>query len=368
MKTQDYLRSGKTLDDLQAELHIEINRHPSLPLAILNYSQIDSPKTHEIVRECRGLVLNTEDWSLVARAFPRFYNWGEVADEMPLFNWDKSEALEKVDGSLCLFYRFGGEWRVNTRGSYADCGMFNTEWQARYHKMPLDWTWKQGILSALGIKDLSELDGNLDPALTYACEFCSLWNKVVRTYEQPCIYQLTAFDGEQEVGPRPCKLFRTVGVYPLRSAEQVTDYVNTQPEATWEGCVVKDDANRRWKIKNKRYLSLHKMKGANGDALYNPSTLLPFILEGEGDELLATYPEITDCFKHYKNKVDSAYTDLEGLWNRYKDVESQKEFALSIVGKTPLTGLLFSARKNKTPLKDEWKKAEDLILKALFKK
>lgn len=368
MKTIDYLRSGKTLDDLNAELHIEVNRHPSLPLAILNYNQIESPKTHEIVRECRALVLNTEDYSLVARSFSRFYNWGEVADEMPLFNWSKAETAEKVDGSLILFYRFGGEWRVNTRGSYADGSLFNTEWQARYHNMPQDFTWKQGILAALGIKDLSELDSYLDPSLSYACEFCSLWNKVVREYVKPCVYQLSAFCGEEEVGPQSNRLMLDVERFPLYSADDVTDYVNNQPEATWEGCVVKDDANRRWKIKNRRYLSLHKMKGANGDALYNPSALLPFILEGEGDELLATYPEVTDCFKHYKSQVDSAYTQLEGLWHEYKDVESQKDFALSIQGKTPFTGLLFTTRKNKSVLKEEWRKAEDHINKVLFKK
>jgi RNA ligase len=366
MKTLAYLRSGKTLDNLETELHISVNRHDTLPLAILNYSQIDSPKTDPIVRECRGLVVNTSDWSVVARAFPRFFNWGEVADEMPLFNWENSVALEKVDGSLLLFYHFDGEWRVNTRGSYANMGMFNTEWQADYFKMPMSFTWQDGVLAALGIKKLSELDAYLDPSLTYACELCTLWNKVVREYKTPCVYQLSAFCGEEEVGLRPCKLFRDVGQYPLRTAEEVTDYVNSQPEATWEGCVVKDDANRRWKIKNRRYLAYHKMKGGDGSALWKPSNLLPFILNGEGDELLAVYPEIKDCFNTYKAKVDGAYNELEALWDKYKDVESQKDFALSIKGKTPLTGLLFNARKNKVPLKDEWRKAEDYILKGLF--
>lgn len=366
MKTLEYLRSGKTLVDLHMELAIEVNQHDTLPLAILNYNMIESPKTHPIVRECRGLVVNTSDWSLVARAFPRFFNWGEVQDEMPFFNWEKSAALEKVDGSLCLFYYFAGEWRVNTRGSFAGMGMFNTQWQADYFKMPMFFTWKEGILQALGIKELSELDAYLDRQLTYACEFCSLWNKVVREYKSPCIYQLACFAGEEEVASREVPLFRSIGQYPLRTADEVTEYVNTQPEATWEGCVVKDDANRRWKIKNKRYLAYHKMKG-NGDALYNPSNLLPFILDGEGGELLAIYPEVKECFDSYKSKVDKAYGDVEALWQATKDIENQKEFALSIVGKTPFTGFMFTARKCKTSLKEEWRKGADTILKFLFK-
>ena len=80
-----------------------------------------------------------------------------------------------------------------------------------------------------------------------------------------------------------------------------------------------------------------------------------------------TYPEVRDCFNHYKGKVDEAYTQQEEVWNQYKDVESQKDFALSIQGKTPFTGILFTTRKNKSALKDEWRKAELQINKTLFK-
>jgi hypothetical protein len=363
LAVQEYLKS-KSFVELQAELAIHVSLHDTLPLAILNYDQIDSPKTNPIVRECRGLVLNSEDYSIVARSFPRFFNWGEVADEMPLFNWGKAQAAEKVDGSLVLFYYFNGEWRVNTRGSYANASMFNTEWQANYHKMPQDFSWRQGILRALGVENLSEL--NLDPKLTYVGEFCSLWNKVVREYNTPCVYLLSCFEGEEEVGPQPSP-FKSVQLFDLCNADDVINYVTVHPESTFEGCVVKDEANRRWKIKNPRYLSLHKMKGANGEALYNPSTLMPFILEGEGGELLSVYPELTECFEHYKAKVNSAYNELEALWAETKNIVVQKEFAMSIIGKTPFTGVLFTARKMNLSIKEVWQKNADGIVKTLFK-
>ena len=63
LNVQNYLRSGKTLDDLTDELGIKSTPHENLPLVILNYSQIDSPKTDAIVRECRGLILDKRDWS-----------------------------------------------------------------------------------------------------------------------------------------------------------------------------------------------------------------------------------------------------------------------------------------------------------------
>ncbi len=367
LKVQEYLRSNKTLEDLTQEFGINASKHDTLPLIILNYDQIESKKTEQISRECRALILNTENWEVVSKSFSRFFNWGEMAEEMPLFCWDTAKAYEKVDGSLVSFFHFNGEWHVATRGSFAHMPLFNTQWQADFHKMPITFTWKQGILQALGMKDLSELNGVLDPTVSYACEFCSLWNKVVREYKEPCIYNLTAFRGLDEIGPQSFPFFKEVGIYPLTTAEDVVKYVNSHPESTFEGIVVKDHENRRWKCKNSRYLALHKMKGNNGDALYNPATQLPFILANEGDELIAIYPEIKDCFNHHKSMVDEAYNTLEALWNANKDIVNQKEFALSIVGKTPLTGILFNARKKKTTLKEEWQKSEDMIFKALFK-
>jgi len=123
--TQKYLLSGKTCDDLSNEFYIKTNFHPDLPLVILNYDQINSPKKHPVVRECRGLVLNSSDWSLVARSFPRFFNWGEVPEEMDFFDFDDFVVQSKEDGSLVIIYFFNNEWHVNTKGSFATDMMQN---------------------------------------------------------------------------------------------------------------------------------------------------------------------------------------------------------------------------------------------------
>jgi hypothetical protein len=364
MNTQEYLRSGKTLEDLTSELGISVTKHETLPLVILNYDQIESPKTHPIVRECRGLVLNSEDYSLVARAFGRFFNWGEVADEMPLFDWNSCKAYEKVDGSLVLIYYFDGRWHANTRGSFAAWPLFNDEYVAKFYGLPTTFKWSDGFLKALGVNSLDEL--NLDRSITYVCEFCSLWNKVVRTYSEPCMYMLTRFAGMEEIGPTYHPNFKTLGSYPLTSVQDVQSFVTDHPEATFEGIVVKDDGNRRWKLKNPRYVALHHMKG-NGTEIFKPKNLMPYILKNEGDELMTYFPEIKDVFAEYKGKVDEAYNVLETLWTANKDIPVQKDFALSIVGRTPFTSVLFNLRKQGGTLRDEWMKHGDGILKVLFK-
>jgi hypothetical protein len=378
LNIQTYLQSGKTAEDLEKELGISCVKHPTLPLAIYNYSMIDSPKSHPVVREARGLVLDTNDHSLVAKAFNRFFNVGEMEEEMKSFHWGKAFASGKEDGSLCLIYNYQGKWHANTRGSFGLFPMFNYEWQAKYYGLDPSFTWQEGFLKAMGIQDLQDL--RLDPSLTYVCEFTSLWNKVVREYKEPAMHLLTRFQGEQEITALlgeleedEGKYFKKVQKYSFRGLQDAQEFVLVHPEATYEGVVIYDYVTR-WKLKNPRYVSLHRAKGNNGEALYKPSTLLPYILSGEGDEFLSYFKEVKAVYNEMNERVQNAYLQLEDIWSKTWQIEDQKEFALSIVKKTPFTGILFNFRrgqgKNQTVdgLKKIWRGYADGIEKVLFSK
>lgn len=109
MNVIDHLKLTKNLNDL-INLGIIVRHHDNLPLMILNYG-IDSPKFDPLVQDCRGLVLD-DNFNLVARAFSRFFNWGEIQN--PQFNFNKFNIHEKIDGSLILLYFFDGNWYANT--------------------------------------------------------------------------------------------------------------------------------------------------------------------------------------------------------------------------------------------------------------
>lgn len=370
---QEYLNGGKTHDDLATELGIKTVRHDELPLCIVNYCQIASPKTHPIVREARGLVLHAETHELVARSFPRFFNWGEVADEMKDFDFSDFYVQSKEDGSLAVLYWFDGQWRVNTRGSFAGDKINGCK-----------YTWEQGICEAMGIAGLHELDAFLDRGYCYVCEFCSPWNKVIRRYDAPLMYLLTVFDGHDELPieqvdalhlDRLTYLFKRPSRYPFASIEQIQDFLRARSESdpTFEGVVICDRAGHRWKIKSATYLGLHRLKG-DGDNLFNPKNLIPFILTGEDSELLTYFPEVEETYLECKAKVNQAFKDLESVWEANWRIDDQKSFAVAISGKTPFTGILFTLRKkhgaNQTRelLAEIWRDSADAILKQVFKK
>ncbi len=370
MKVQEYLHeidrtyadaNITALDKLRIDFGIRAVQHEQLPLVILNYSQIDSPKSHPIVRECRGLVLEMKTWKLVARSFPRFFNWGEMAEEMSLFDFNDCHARSKEDGSLVLLYCYQGQWRVNTRGSFADGKM-----------QPLSPTWEEGIRIALGVHSLQGLKRRLFEELTYVCEFCSPWNKVVRRYATPRLYLLTAFEGEKEMRPgvsdmayEADNLFSRPQRFDFRSIEEVQKYIENQAskDPTYEGVVLCDKDYRRWKVKSPTYLGLHRLAN-NGE--FTAKHLLPFVLAGDADELLQYYPECKDVYQEIEARTKEAYGKLSDLWDRTRGIEGQKEFALAIVGKTPFTGALFTARKTGAELAEVWRENPEMILKHLF--
>jgi RNA ligase len=82
--------------------------HPTLPLAIYNYSrecQYDG-KWDDITLNCRGLVLDNNG-NVIAKPFPKFFNYEELKQEdIPNENF---EVYEKMDGSLGIFFYYEEE-------------------------------------------------------------------------------------------------------------------------------------------------------------------------------------------------------------------------------------------------------------------
>ena len=92
--------------------------HPELPLAILNYTHRAQWEMawDAITTQCRGLIYNTETAEIVARPFPKFFNWDQSqVGKIPLGPMLK---MPKMDGSLGVLYRAGDSWAVATRGSF----------------------------------------------------------------------------------------------------------------------------------------------------------------------------------------------------------------------------------------------------------
>jgi RNA ligase len=366
------------VDELCRQFDIKCTKNPrQLPLLILNYGRDTKNKLHPIVRECRGLVLDSKTYELVARSFPRFFNWGEVPSEQNRFDFNHFTVNEKIDGSLIILYNFCGQWYANTRGSFGFDRVNNT---------PM--TWQDLVLQALGLQNLQELSQYLDPSLTYIYELVSPYNKIVREYANPELHLLTIFNQENELSYQDfikqvykiltTKLgswFHYPWDYRFTSIKQIIKWLEkkSKTDPTFEGVVIRDVNNLRFKIKSPTYLRLHRMRG-NGDELYSPRNLVRFILLDEVDELLCYYKEVKPFVEKYQEIINKEYQNLRSVWGSCWQCKDQKKFALTILPKTKFSSLLFNLRKQygsnqcEAQLKELWQQSEDLILKILFER
>lgn len=369
---QDYLRNGKSTGDLAEELGINVYEHPELPLVGFKYSQINSPKMHPVVRDCRGIVLERDSWNVVAKPFRRFFNAGEDHENFQHFDWCDVTVTTKEDGSLCILYNYKGEWHVNTSGSFGlgKCGLSGKTWRELF--------WET---SGINRNDL-----NLE--ITYIFEMWTPYNKTIRIYEHPSAFLLSMFDvrtlEELSVDAVDDEAVR-LGVprpdhHRLNSMDEIAAYLREMEsrDKTYEGVVVRGKTvfpdgrtqEDRYKIKTDTYLALHHLLD-NGN-LFNPKRLVPLVLAGECDEVVAYIPEIKPHIDTVSETLQREYDELLGLWRRCHGIESQKDFAMAIVKKTKFSSLLFNMRKkygldqSEQSLVDEWRNAAELITRAIY--
>lgn len=311
-------------------LCIRTTVHPALPLAILNYDQIKSPKTHPVVRRCRALVVDTEQRCIVAPTIPRFFNWGEVVDEQQHFDFTDFHAESKEDGSLMVIYRYQEKWHINTRSTFA-----TGDWLRLAHE-------------ALGIDDTQDLDTMLPPENTYICELVSPENRVVREYNKTQLYLITAYNRHGiEATPRNCDAYAAVAGmlrptrYLFSDIDAVRKYIRDieQTDPTYEGMVIRDRENRRWKLKSDAYVALHHFK--HGDN--RTKRLIPIAMSGERDEVLTYFPEMLEEYERIERRLTELRADYLMAWVSNKHQPTRKDFALAIA-QEPCKSLLFKLR------------------------
>lgn len=376
LEVQRYLRSGKTLGDLMAEFNIDCFAHDRLPLIGLNYG-VDSPKFETITRECRGLILRDETWDVIAKPFNRFFNYGE-GQEAENFDWNRFEVFEKLDGtfiSLSYFHE-AGEWIVATRGTFGNHVVGSTA-----------KTWRDLFCEVSGL-DLDNGKSGLTRDVTYCFELWTPWNRIIRDYTSPRAWLLGAFDDDlEELSSEWCSLelllmesavkhrILMAPRYPeLKSKDDIDRFLKDREadDPTYEGVVLRDVHGRRLKVKTQTYLALHAFFG-NGN-LYLPKRLVPLWHSQDYDEVLLRFPDVKLYLFQVGETLDRERYKLWNLWQAVKDIESQKEFAITILPRTEFSGILFDVRKRffgrEVTWKDfcdAWKQWPELQLKKLFK-
>lgn len=341
MLVQQFLRNGGTLADLFERFAIKAKRHGQHPnLVLLKYSQIDSPFAEQIVRECRGVILDeAANWRVVARAFDKFFNYGE--GHAATIDWSTARVQEKVDGSLCMLYYYKGDWHVATTGTPDASGVIGP---LERQFQSLFWeAWAESRPRYQPVPD------PLEPQMkeyTFLFELTSPHNRVVVEHKSTRLTCLGARHTASMAELPAADASAICSVPPVRSfaLQSFEDVINTFQEFSplgMEGYVVVDAQFRRVKVKHPGYVALHHAK----DGL-TTRAFVEIARSGEVPEVVAAFPEFATELEKIRERYVALVTEVSDDYNRLSHYKSQKEFAFEAL-KTRCAAALFQKRAGK---------------------
>lgn len=306
--------------------------HPTLPLAIFNYSRECqySGMWDDITLNCRGLVLDTGG-NVIAKPFPKFFNYEEhTADEIPNENF---EVFEKMDGSLGIFFHYAGEWHMATRGSF---------------------TSDQSI-KGMEIATRNRLYMECVPGFTYLFEIIYPENRIVVDYgkeERLVLLGIMNPAGEE----LSYEEIVDDGWDIVDRYDGVNDFTKLKETINKdaEGFVIRFRNGMRMKIKGDEYVRLHRI-------ITNFSTKDIWELLKNGEPLEPFLDRVPDEFDAWvRATVNDLQTQFDTIKSEieieFRELIDKKEFADKIAN-NPNRSLLFKRLDSYSPQLDEmiWK-------------
>jgi hypothetical protein len=358
-KTESGSDNFKALEELKTDYGIKANINLGKePLVVLNYCQIESPKTHPITTECRSLVLEMGTWNVVSRSFDRFFNLGEVGEvkeewvQCPANGVNRFRTMtfhEKMDGSLIGLFSYKGKNLYRTRSVIMPTGEINgmkLTWKDAIEQALPDWWFDTG-------KHKVCIGGH-----TYICELTCRENRVVVNYDEaPRLTLLAARDNltgtysEQTYleGDASWLEVSQPKTYRFTTTDECLQAVKSLPNLE-EGYVGYNPAGEPCvKVKNPAYVAAHHLKGEG----LNEKRILDLVIMEEVPEYLAVFPEDEERFKPYTDAYfifSLSVHRLVGLINtEVVKAKSQKDFALFFKD-FPEAAIIFQVRRGQ-----DWK-------------
>jgi RNA ligase len=291
----------------------------------------------------RGLILDSETGEVVARPFDKFFNWNERGRKS---SGHIVTVTEKLDGSLGILYRQGGEHKVATRGSFdGEQAAWATEFLAKNH----DLSWLPDDYTLLFEIIYPENRIVVDYGDTEALYLLGIRNRFTGDYMPfyPRVYTLGTRYG-----------FPVPQVYSFNNVRDLIEATGALP-ATAEGWVVEFSDGQRFKFKGDEYVEIHRLVT---NATFR--RVLSSVANGTYDVMVSNVPdEFLTQVKAWRDEIEETIVDLireTAIAFAIAPKSTRKEFALWAKAHYPeLMPYLFAVLDRK--------EIRPLILKKAFK-
>jgi T4 RnlA family RNA ligase len=343
-RKENNMEDKKLLEQMIAERYISVQKHPTLDLYIHNYTQKAQFDRvwNEATLQCRGLIMDKDD-NIVARPFPKFFNYAEAVDKGEQIPAEDFIVTEKMDGSLGILYSDGVRPCIATRGSF---------------------------ISDQAIKGTSMLPfiGHVywDQDYTYLFEIIYPTNRIVVDYgDREELVLLAAIEtrtGEELSYAELQRIGKRNSIKVVEKYDGIRDFDKIEERPNSEGYVITFTNGQRYKIKHQEYVRLHRLVTG-----VNSKTVWELLKNGDPiDELLDRVPdEFYNWVRQTREKLQADYTQIEKAADfeleHVEHMKTRKEQALWLKDHGNYAPIVFAMLSNK-PYKDIiWKQVRPKI-------
>ena len=301
---------------------------------VINYAvafedtfSLDSEKSHynmTIRRECRGLIFDTATGQLISRPYHKFFNAGEKEEtQLDKINlYEPHVVLEKLDGSMIRPIPTADGFHLATKAGITDVAM-NAE-----------------VFIADKPHYAQFINKCIQKGITPIFEWCSRKNRIVIDYPKDSLV-LTAIrlvDTGNYVSYKTMKQYAEAWIIPVVKAiagddtdiQKIVDHIRKWDDG--EGVVVRFDTGHMVKVKADDYVLRHKTKAQ----VSQEKNIIQIILNDDVDDLVPLLtPDDVSRIQQFQTLfwkgVDKTTQELLELYSTGKNIESQKDFAVSFV-------------------------------------
>ena len=263
LKIQEYIAKHgieKAIIDFKLKTKVYENK------ILLKYDQLVSPTLMALpeMQDCRGLILDRNDFSVMSMAFRKFFNSEE--GNAHKIDWSTAYVLEKLDGSMMQVYwdKYQEKWFAATSGTAEGEGEVNNKMGTTFNE--LFW------------KTVSEKynfnPSQLNKDFCFVFELTTPYNIVVKPHGESSVALLTARNVKslEEVSREELINIGSVLNVPVVKSYDLNQgnigaLLRTFENMVWhdEGYVVCDANFNRVKVKNPAYVAVHHLKGKSAE-------------------------------------------------------------------------------------------------------
>ena len=310
LKTVKFIKENNNWKEILSAPPYSLTIKEDKEYYLLKYNQLESDFSIDIVKECRGLIIDKKLLIPVALSFTKFFNIEEPNANR--ISWSNCRVQEKVDGAKILVWYNRNKWHVSTSGNID-----------AYTTMVGDLGFSYGQLfdeAVLNLKDANHQQlfqstddflTKLNPLLCYTFELISPKARIVIAYKQTEIrfIGLRNVIDMEELNPDEdyiATIVKRPKEFPIVSAKDCMDKAS-KLGLDQEGFVVVDYRWRRVKVKSPLYIKAHYLKN---NSIQSKGRLLGIIESNEQDEFLSYFPEWTEDINRLLDKRELFKSEL----------------------------------------------------------